>query len=1171
MSCKSCGRSIAEDARFCQHCGASQQLEVDERRVVTVLFADLVGFTALSERRDPEEVKHLVDRAFERVGRDIIAFGGVIDKIMGDGIIALFGAPIAHEDDAERAVRAGLRMQQTIGALSVELDPPIEMRIGVNTGEVLVGVAAAGGDYTAMGDVVNSAQRLQSLADPGQTLVGGATRTATGDAITYRSSGNLPAKGREEPIEAWVALGAIHPPGFHRRRGARFVGRNHELDLLEAQARLAIDNRAQLAVVVGEAGIGKTRLVEEAVSRLTDHFGATVLEGRSLPYGEANVWWPIADLIRNLFDLPLDASLPECEARLGKSLVAHIDNPSDYDIGRYSTALLHALGYDTPLRGGDRNRNRSEVMLAFTTVVEAELRHKPVVLVLSDMQWAAAAVWDLFNHVLTELVRGKLTVMMTMRPADTNKLPWGRHGLSIVQLGPLDDQASAELLTELGIDRSEFDFGELVDRSGGNPFFLEELAGLVAKHGKRAGQGDEEFDVDLDRLPATLRGTISARLDALEVGDRALLEDAAVLGRTGSIDGLLTLAEETRGTAPYDGHLMALVDNDLLEVRGSRFRFRSNLVRDVAYGRLTKTGRARRHEGIATYLEKIQGETVRNSVVVAIAEHYRAAAKLSAELSTMATLTLDRRHVVERALYWLEQAGDRALDVAEPRMAARWYDYGVELATDNEILARFVFGRSKAATEVHDLVGARADLDRLEGLPELDPELQAKAMLVRGDVARKGGNYAEATTDLAEAARRLDELGLPDQQALALRLLGMTEMVSSHDVEARRALEASRSVATASGDRRSEGWALQSLAWHAFLLGRVDEARALVEEAIEIFTEVDDQGARGWAQGVLAWVAFHTGRWEEARNLVDTILPEIQRRGDPWAEAITLNLDASLQLWSGQAESAHLLARQARAVAESIGEVTLMAMSQAVEGRALVSLGQINEGTQVLDDAFSQSDQVGDEEGRRIAVISNCASAARLGEPDRAIRWAARYDGANHDLSIVGESDLSVSVALAMLQRGALREAALQLGWTDSIEESEVIAALAEAGRFGQAVGAIVAVARGEFEWAERLTACVLSDRSTYLDRVLALLARAAARYRLDDTAGVDEALAVASTELEPTDDEPARHLVDLASAVLGRTSLEGAEAGMRSLGIDPAGWVRAFTLAAGSALGDGG
>ncbi len=1155
MNCTSCGRQIGDSARFCSHCGAAQVAAGEERRVVTVLFSDIVGFTALAEHMDPESVKHLIDRAFERLARDITNHGGVVDKVLGDGIIALFGAPVAHGDDAERAVRAGLAMQRTLGALSSELDPPLRMRIGVNTGEVLVGTTSAGGDYTAMGDVMNSADRLQGMAEAGQILVGEATRVATGESITYRSLGPLPARGRDEPISAWQAIEAVRPPGFHPEQGEVFVGRHNEMDLLLAQSRLAIDgHRAQLSVVFGEAGMGKSRLVKEASSQMESRYGARVLDGRCLPYGEANAWWAAADLLRDLFELPFDLAQADAETAVAAALVERL-GPEEPSIPRFTTALLHALGYHTELRGGDRQRNRSEVMLAFTTVLDAELAARPIVLVLSDMHWAPEAVSLLVEHLLTELSRSRLVVVLTARWTGDDLLPRGRHGVSAIQLGPLDDASATDLVAQLAADLPESLVAGLVDRAGGNPFFLAELVNLVVKDGDPfTGVDTAGFEVEPAQLPATLTGIIAARLDALHPDERALLEDAAVLGRTGPIDGLLTMAAAVRGASGIEADLAALVEKDLLEVDGRRYRFGSNLVRDVAYGRLTKSVRAQRHYGIAEYLEARVDGPLRNSTVVAIAEHYRAAATLASEVADVSGL--EPSEVLGRALVWLDQAGERALDVGAPLAAGRWYDFGIELASDATAAVPFYFGRARARVEVHDIAGARADLERLEAVPGLAPTLVARAALVDGEASRKAGDFDRAAATLRDAAERMAVLDLPDQQALALRLWGMTEMERGANALARQALEASRAVATDAGDRRAEAWALQTLAWHAFRLGRVVEAQSFVAEAVAIFTEIDDQGGLVWTKGVQAWVAYHTGRWDDARALIETVLPETRRRGDPWAEAITLNLDALLDLWTGQAKQAAEKARAARLLGERLADVPLVVEARAVEGRALVSIGHVDEGTALLDEAHSVADQADDRGSRRMAVVASVASAARLGDADRAIRWAARYDGLGDDASVVGESDLVVSLALALLQRGAVAEAEAQLSGDETTEAERF-------GHYASAVGALVAVANDDLPVADRLIEVTEQGPSTYLDRLYALLARATIANRQDDQAGVERSLAAARTVIEETDDQPSRLLIDLVEAICDRGSVEEAGARLQALGVDPTGWLIAFRAAA--------
>jgi class 3 adenylate cyclase len=351
-------------ARFCASCGAALTARADERRVVTVLFADLVGFTGLAEHTDPEQVKNLVDRCFERLAADIADHGGRVDKILGDALVAFFGAPTAHEDDAERAVRAGLRMLRTLEDWRADSGvADLRMRVGVNTGEVLVGSLRAAGDWTAMGDVVNTASRLQTLAEPGTVVVGAETYANTAMAVRYRPLGALVARGREEPVEAWVAEEAIVPPGRRTRRvDVPLVGRDYEISLLNGVVEAAVRrSRAATVVVVAEAGMGKTRLVEEVAERAACDLGAAVLEGRCVPYGEANVWWPIAEALRTSFGAPVGTAADEARRACRDRVRLALPSAEEADLDRVSDGLLHLLGEAGPLQGIDPTRAREEV------------------------------------------------------------------------------------------------------------------------------------------------------------------------------------------------------------------------------------------------------------------------------------------------------------------------------------------------------------------------------------------------------------------------------------------------------------------------------------------------------------------------------------------------------------------------------------------------------------------------------------------------------------------------------------------------------------------------------------------------------------------------------------------------------------------------------------------
>ncbi len=1151
MTCSACGSEVSPNDRFCSRCGSSLSVADEERRVISVLFADIVGFTTLAERLDPEEVKRLVDRWFKRLTEDINSFGGVVDKVLGDAIVALFGAPVAHEDDAERAVRAALKMQSSLQELAVEFGA-IEMRIGINTGQVLVGTST-GGDYTAMGDVMNSAARLQGLAEPGQILVGANTHSATKDAIRYDAAGMLKAKGREDLLETWIATETTRTPGTHRQREGAFVGRDNEVQLLMAQSRLAVErSQAQMALILGEAGLGKTRLVQHTANSLSEQYDALLIRGRCVPYGVANVWWPLADITRQIFGFEIDQSQTHVEKELNNQLSARFgtDHPN-YD--RFFTSILHALGYDTALRGGYRNRNRSEVLFATASLFSSLLEERPLVVVLADMHWAADAIWLLLDHLMEQLSGKRLMVLLTAREVESDVLHSVHRRLSVTHLGPLDEESSRRLLSDFAPDLPPAMAKDLVHRAGGNPFFLEELAGLV----RSQGMDEKSFAVGsgtdrLAELPDSLRGIVAARVDNLNARERAVLEGAAVIGSSGRIRHLQIMSDQSHGDGDITPTLELLEQKGLLSLDGSRYSFKSDVVRDVAYGTITKAVRAKRHYDFAEHLASTQTGGIRNSVVVAIADHYRAAAELSSELSSVGST--DRLDAKEKALFWLRQAGDRALAVDQPVQAAKWFSYGVAMATDPVTAVDFLYGRASARCEVHDIRGSKADLDRLDELV-VDPKMKAKVLMIRGDTDRKAGDLDLASSRLREAADRLGVLGSYNDQAKALRLLGLAEMRRLDGSLAHQALEASRRVAADAGDKGGEAWALQSLAWLAFRYGRTIEAKGLVDDAMRVFEELGDRGGLTRTKSIDAWVAFHQGRAGDAQLLVDEVLPETRRRGDPWSEGLTLNLAASLKLWSGQAADAYELARQSQEVAKDSDAPNVIAQARALEGRSLVSLGRVAEGVEVLEAAYVHADRVDSKESRRLAAASNCASAARLGEPERALLWANRYTGISKAPAVVGEVDLTVSWALALLQRGELGEAIKKLEWV-GLEQSQT------ADYYGLATAAVLEAAQGHVSHAERYIDQVLIGRATYLDRVLAMLAWAATKYQIGDTEGCRDAIRAARDEVSGTDDSTTPLMIDLVAGVCGLRDLKTAEQQMLNSGLEPTGWRTAWELA---------
>jgi class 3 adenylate cyclase/tetratricopeptide (TPR) repeat protein len=1178
MTCPVCGANVAAGARFCSSCGHALERRGDERRVATVLFADLVGFTTLSEQRDPEQVKNLVDSCFERLVEDINQFGGQIDKIVGDALLALFGAPIAHEDDAERAVRAALRMQETVSSYRDATGAGVQLRIGVNTGEVLVGSLRAGGDYTAMGDAVNIAQRLQVSARPGSVVVGRSTHAATRHVIGYRPLGAIAAKGREEPVEAWEALSTLLPPGYRPRRvQAPFVGRDRELGLLaHVIDGAAVRRRGQLVLLLGEAGVGKTRLAQEVADRARRTRGAVVYEGRCVPYGEANVWWPVAEALRQACGIAADDPLAVASQRGAEAVSAVLGVPADAaEVARIATGVLFLMGYEVALREIDVQRAREEATRAVIDFIDASASLHPVVLVLSDLHWADDVVFELLDVLVDRLSRSPIIVVGTARHElhERWRPPWGRHDGLVLNLDPLGPDAAAALLDALAESELAPEVRQqLLDRGGGNPFYLEELVALVSAADGTPSGPREGREATLD-LPDTLRGLVAARIDGLSASERSTVEDAAVWGRTGPVAALERMAEAIRG-GWVATVLEALVDQEILVVEGARWSFRSDLIREVAYSTLTKADRARRHYGIAAYLEQAspdRHEATERTVDV-IAFHYAAAAELVEELGPVDQVPPD---ITSKALDWLEEAGRRAQVTQVLTVAQRLYAQAIALhgdvGDDPDQQARHVrllLGRAQAQAGLRQLDGARYDLERAMALTRAlgDRHAEAKALLVRGDVEQKAGELEQAATTLGEAEARFAELGDTGEMAEALRFRGMTYIFQgAHDDAERcisRALEAYRSL----GDRRGEAWALQNLAWISYMGGQAGEAEERLTESADLFTTLGDVGGLGWALGLLAFVRFHQGRHAEAEELGARVLEQAHARGDRWGEGMMLVLMASVRLWSGRADRAVEPAGRARELFATVADAQGSAQAEVTYGRSLVTAGHVAEGLAVLSSATERLPQSLDRDGIRALVAAGLAGAAtQIGDPALASEALAAAPAA-WDARSIGWGERVAAHGLSLLQLGEVGAA---------IEQLVPVVSDLDGGTFpyGQSSLALACAAAGRRRDAEQLHEQVESaPRATYLDRAMSRLAVELARAGEGDR-GAADGLAELIADLDGTDDRVAQAVARLAESMVlesfgvptSELAAQLAEQRLEELGIMAEGWRTVFRVALGA------
>ncbi len=672
MGCPACSQPVPEGARFCPSCGTAlthapvvEALTDEERRVVTVLFADIVGFVSLAERRDPEQVKRLVDAAFALLVADVEAHGGVVDKVLGDAIVALFGAPVAHEDDADRAVRAALAMQSTLRDFREEHPADeVRMRVGVNTGEVLVGTVA-GTDYTAMGDVVNTASRLQQLAPPGAVLVGDATRTLCSPSLRFRPYEEVQLRGRDQEVLVWQAVG--HDSALLARRwqsDVPFVGRNTELDVLSNLASISVAGRSAIVAVTGEPGIGKSRLVHEVVTTMmTARPDAFLLEGVCAPYGESNVWWPVAGGL--LGRLGLDRNSPPDEAR--DRVVRRLEPFEEFGQGspefdHVVEVVMHLLGHPSAIDALGPSAVRDAVFGGLTFALRRRATKSPVVLWIDDLQWAGPLLLDLLESTARHLADLPLLIITTYRRDEEGITDWPQAvdpALTLhLPLAPLSESEVADLVhTAAGRPLPERTVRSISARAGGNPLFLTELARLAAEC---------PDDPDGLELPGSLRALIAARLDQLTPMQRAVLDNAAILGVEGRVASLRSFAGELG--QPFDvTDIDVLVELGLIVRDGGRWQFRSDVVREVAYGTLTKQARAQRHAGVARHLAAL-GDLLLDQR----AHHLACAAELVADIGPTPGVPRDAAQqavtlLLRAANNWYQQgahrrglAGDRA-------------------------------------------------------------------------------------------------------------------------------------------------------------------------------------------------------------------------------------------------------------------------------------------------------------------------------------------------------------------------------------------------------------------------------------------------------------------------------------------------------------------------------
>ncbi len=709
--CPDCGKANPAHHRFCVDCGealeptttSTKRPRGEERRFVTALFVDLVGFTPMTESTDAEEVRRLLTRYFDRA-RDIIeGFGGEVDKFIGDAITAFWGARISHEDDPERAVRAGLELVDAVAALGDELRVPhLAARVGILSGETAVG---PGGNQQGLvvGDIVNTAARLQTVAAPGTVVVGDSTRRLTEDSIQYASLDPQILKGKTSPVPTWQAVGFVAVRGgrtkTHGHEGP-FVGRQEELRLLKDQLTVAgRERRPRLVSIVGEGGIGKSRLLWELETYASGLAEAIHwLGGRSPAYGEGVTFWALGEMVRQLAGLAETADTATSLTRLRATLFDYVLDDEDR---RWIGPRLEGLLGLSPVPPGGKD----ELYAALRMFIQRIAEQGTTVLVFEDLQWADPGLVDFIEQLVERSPRYPLLVITLARPALLDRHPgWGAgkpNHLS-TYLGPLGAADIASLVRALTPDLAEEDVERIAEASAGIPLYAVELVRTWIAGGRSAAAGSSQADSRLP-IPDSLQSVIGARLDLLDPADRASLQQASILGQTFTVDALLALLGD-EGTEHVPAALDRLVRAEILAVEDDptspergQYRFIQELIREVAYSRLTRADRRAKHLAAATYLQRSDDPELAPVVAYHYLRAYQADPHGAPELA-------------EKGIEALMSAAARAAALHSHHQALNLYQQAAAL-TDDAARIGLIFERaleSARATGNDDLITATA-------------------------------------------------------------------------------------------------------------------------------------------------------------------------------------------------------------------------------------------------------------------------------------------------------------------------------------------------------------------------------------------------------------------------------------------------------------------------------
>lgn len=943
-----------------------------ERKVVTVVFCDLVGFTSRAESMDPEDVEALLSPYHERVRAELERHGGTVEKFIGDAVMALFGAPTAHEDDPERAVRAALAIRE------FALEEELELRVGITTGEALVRLDAQpeAGEGMASGDVVNTAARLQTAAPVNGILVDETTYRSTRAAVDYQPAEAVEAKGKAEPVAVWAAVAAHSRFGVDVAHEARseLVGRERELGIVKDVFEHARHGRTpQLLTLVGVPGIGKSRLVYE-LQRIVDADPELITwrQGRCLAYGDGITLWALGEIVKAQAGVLEQDTSDEIAAKINQAVEDALAGTGDETRVESHLLALLGLGGEAQL-GGDR---RKEAFAAWRRFFEGLAEHRPLVVVVEDIHWADESLLDFLDELVDWVTDVPLLVVATARPELLERRPgWGGGKLNAttLALAPLSDEQTAALIARLlarPLLAAESQQA-LLERAGGNPLYAEQFVELFVELGSADELG----------LPETLQGIIAARLDGLPESEKRLLQEAAVVGKVfwASSIGHDSDAAATSLHALERKGFVRRQRRSSLEGE-SEFAFAHALVRDVSYGQIPRAERAERHRAVAEWIDAL-GRAEDHAEMLAY--HW------SSALELVRAAGRDDDELEARTRLALRAAGDRAFALNSFGVAAAQYEEALELWPEDDERPELTFRRARALFYAYDVARREAALeearDSLLAVGDTDRAAEAESFLAlaawyrgqmdatdshltRAEELSQGSTSPSIARALAvsarirviaekrEAARRLaesalamaEELGLDELRAHALTTVGMVkndigDVSGVEDMQ--RALEIAFEI-----DSPIAGSILNNLAVEAATVGDLRQAEVLYRDSVELAERLGDRETARFTGTNVIYIDFFLGRWDDAVVALDEFIASCEAGASHTNETSMREIRGSIRRARGDAEGALADHRRALELARSHHDDFELGPALAASAATLADRGDLDEAKTVVEE-----------------------------------------------------------------------------------------------------------------------------------------------------------------------------------------------------------------------------